>query len=336
MHVEKNVCDSVVGTLLNTVGKTKDTDKARLDLTDMNIRKELHLQIKGNKLVKPIACYTLTTKERIEFCKFLKSVKFPDGYATNLSRNVSINDGKISGLKTHDCHVLFQKLLPVAIRPYLNKDVCTTIIELCSFFQQLCAKTLYMKDLEKLEEGIVLILCKLERIFPPAFFDIMVHLMVHLPHEAKLAGPVRYRWMYPFERYILIISFIIIIILLCNIMCAFKHIYLFEIFIRRHLGTLKRYVRNKARPEGSIAEVYTVNEALTFCSMYLIGIETRFNRDERNEDRFERRVQGCLSIFSQQARLLGSQQHLQCSKEDLAKAHWYIMNNCPELRPYLE
>ena len=43
MHVEKNVCDSVVGTLLNTIGKTKNTDKARLDLADMNIRKELHL-----------------------------------------------------------------------------------------------------------------------------------------------------------------------------------------------------------------------------------------------------------------------------------------------------
>ena len=187
MHVEKNVCDSVMGTLLNTINKMKDIDKACLDLANMNLRKELHLQIQGNKLVKPIACYILTTKERIEFCKF------PDGYAANLSRNVSLNDVKISGLKTHDFHVLFQKLLPLAIRPYLNKDVCTTIIELCSFFQQLCAKTLYVKDLEKLEEGIVLILCKLERIFPPVFFDIMVHLMVHLPHEAKLAGPVKYR-----------------------------------------------------------------------------------------------------------------------------------------------
>ena len=202
MHVEKNVCDSVVGTLLNIVGKTKDTNKARLDLADMNIRKELHLQIQGNKLVKPHACYTLTVEERKEFCKFLKSVKFPDGYAANLSRNVSINDGKISGVKSHDYHVLMQKLLPIAIRPYFNKDLCTTLVELCSFFQKLCAKTLYMNDLEKLEEGIVLILCKLERIFPPAFFDVMVHLMVHLPREAKLARPVSYRWMYPFKRYI--------------------------------------------------------------------------------------------------------------------------------------
>ena len=39
MHVEKNVCDSVVGTLLNTINKTKDIDKARLDLANMNIRK---------------------------------------------------------------------------------------------------------------------------------------------------------------------------------------------------------------------------------------------------------------------------------------------------------
>ena len=39
MHVEKNVCDNIVGTLLNIEGKTKDSNKARLDLPDMNIRK---------------------------------------------------------------------------------------------------------------------------------------------------------------------------------------------------------------------------------------------------------------------------------------------------------
>ena len=201
MHVEKNVCESVVNTLLNIVGKTKDTEKARLDLVDMKIRNELHLQLKGNKLLKPHACYTLTLEERREFCKFLKSVKFPDGYAANTSRNVNISDGKISGLKSHDCHVLLQRLLLVGIRPYLNKDVCDVLVELSGFFPKACAKTLYVTDLERLEEGIVIILCKLERIFPPAFFDIMIHLVVHLSHEAKLAGPVSYRWMYPFERY---------------------------------------------------------------------------------------------------------------------------------------
>ena len=66
---------------------------------------------------------------------------------------------------------------------------------------------------------------------------------------------------------------------------------LIKFFIIRNLGTLKKYVRNKAQLEGSIAEAYTVNEALTFCSMYLSGTETRFNQGKRNENRFENQAQ---------------------------------------------
>ena len=81
MHIEKNVCDSVLGTLLSIEGKSKDTEKARLDLLDMNIRKELHLYKVGNKWKKPHASYTLSVDERRKFCQFIKSVKFPDGFA---------------------------------------------------------------------------------------------------------------------------------------------------------------------------------------------------------------------------------------------------------------
>ena len=41
MHIEKNVCNSIVGTLLNIPGKTKDGEKARQDMLKMGIRKEL-------------------------------------------------------------------------------------------------------------------------------------------------------------------------------------------------------------------------------------------------------------------------------------------------------
>ncbi|GKD66197.1 Myb domain protein 62, partial [Tanacetum coccineum] len=41
--------------------------------------------------------------------------------------------------------------------------------------------------LEKLEEKIIFILCKLERMFPPSFFDIMTRLLIHLPYEAKIS-----------------------------------------------------------------------------------------------------------------------------------------------------
>ena len=44
MHIEKNICESVYGTVLNIDEKSKDTNKARIDLANMNIRKELHLQ----------------------------------------------------------------------------------------------------------------------------------------------------------------------------------------------------------------------------------------------------------------------------------------------------
>ncbi|KAL5809535.1 hypothetical protein ACOSQ3_030226 [Xanthoceras sorbifolium] len=95
---------------------------------------------------------------------------------------------------------MLQRLLPIGIRKYLRKDVCTAIVKLCNFFRQLCAKTLHMKELDDLQESIVIILCKFERIFPPAFFDVMVHLAVHLLKEAKYAGPVGLRSMYPIER----------------------------------------------------------------------------------------------------------------------------------------
>ena len=80
-------------------------------------------------------------------------------------------------------------------------------------------------------------------------------------------------------------------------------------------------MRNKARLEGSIAEAYTVNEALTFSSMYLLGIETHFSRAERNDDNREEQARGRLSIFSQQARLIGGRHLMQLSKEELEKAY---------------
>ncbi|KAF7127499.1 hypothetical protein RHSIM_Rhsim11G0000400 [Rhododendron simsii] len=44
MHIEKNIMEILLGTLLNIEGKTKDSVKARLDLELMGIRQELHLQ----------------------------------------------------------------------------------------------------------------------------------------------------------------------------------------------------------------------------------------------------------------------------------------------------
>ncbi|CAL9012462.1 unnamed protein product [Prunus brigantina] len=50
------------------------------------------------------------------------------------------------------------------------------------------------------------------------------------------------------------------------------------------LGELKKTVRNRAKPEGSIIEAWVQYESLNFCGMYLKDVDTAFNRPQRNND----------------------------------------------------
>jgi hypothetical protein len=83
----------------------------------------------------------------------------------------------------------------------------------------------------------------------------MMHVLVHSAEETKIGGLVCYWWMYPIERY---------------------------------LRTLKRYVRNKAQPEGSIAEGYISEKCITFSSPFLEDVDTKLKspsatREQRSE-----------------------------------------------------
>ena len=98
----------------------------------------------------------------------------PDGFSSNIRRCVDANACKVSGLKTHDYHIILQKLLPLVIRKILPEDVVTPLIHLSRFFTALCSKEL-VEDLDKLSISIKETLCRLEMAFPPAFFDIMIH-----------------------------------------------------------------------------------------------------------------------------------------------------------------
>jgi hypothetical protein len=171
MHIEKNICDSVLGTLLTIIdGKTKDTFKARQDLCEKGICKDLYLKPNGRSTSMPHENYTLSKAEKTTFLDWLKGVKFLDGYSSTISRCVNVKQGKISRMKSHDCHVFLQNLLPVAICPYLTSQIRTTLIELSFFFKELCARTLRLDVLKRMKEDIPVILCKLEKIFPSAFF----------------------------------------------------------------------------------------------------------------------------------------------------------------------
>ena len=92
----------------------------------------------------------MSLNEKRKLCQCLKEVKVLDNYSSNIARCVQVKQCKISGLKSHDCHVLMQQLLPIAIHELLPKDVCSVLIQLSAFFRQLCSKVLKVLELEQL------------------------------------------------------------------------------------------------------------------------------------------------------------------------------------------
>ena len=115
---------------------------------------------------------------------------------------------------------------------------------------------------------------------------------------------------------------------------ATKVFYLLDTMQQRLL-TLKRFVRNMARPKGSIAEAYVAVECLTICSRYFDDdVETRHNRDGRNRERVAI-ARGDLSFFQHGADVLGAPS-LTYLEHDYEKMVWSILNNFPEVEPYIE
>ncbi|GJS54887.1 hypothetical protein Tco_0628249 [Tanacetum coccineum] len=176
----------------------------------------------SGKCSKPSGyAYSFTPEKEKSFVKFIKGVKLPDGFISNFKNKVSDNDTNITGLQSHNCHIMMQCLLLYGLQQYLPVDVAKQIIELCLFFKQICSQTLMEDDMLKAQS------------------------------KALEGGPIRPQWMYPFERY---------------------------------MKKLKNYVRNKAKPEGPIAEGYVAEEALTFSSHYFWDVTTKFNRPDCNVD----------------------------------------------------
>ncbi|KAM3281818.1 hypothetical protein P3S67_027465 [Capsicum chacoense] len=201
----------------------------------------------------PKAVYTIDKEASTILFNWVKGLKFLDGYVSNLGRCPDTSAKRLFSMKSHDCHVFMQRLMPIAFRELLPNNVWQELIELSLFFKDLTSTTLRVDEMERLQGDIPQILCKLEHIFPPGFFDSMEHLLVHLPYEVKITGPVQYRWMYPFERY---------------------------------LESLKRMIKNKSSVEGSICEAYLMTESTLLFSHYFEPyVMTRNHNVDRNNDR---------------------------------------------------
>ena len=80
MHVENNVCDSLIDTLLNIKGKTKDGLKSHQDLVGMGIQEQLHPISQGWQTYLPPACHRMSTKEKRSYVLMYVNVVY-DVYA---------------------------------------------------------------------------------------------------------------------------------------------------------------------------------------------------------------------------------------------------------------
>jgi hypothetical protein len=135
----------------------------------MGIRQELWLDDSVKVMELPISCITLSKHEN-EFCGFLKNVKVPSGYSTNVSRLISFPDLKVApSVKSHDYHVLFRQMITIGIWSILSVNVREAIMNFCFFFNAIGQKVLSEEALKLLEKMHYETLCFLEMYFPPAF-----------------------------------------------------------------------------------------------------------------------------------------------------------------------
>ncbi|KAL6550235.1 hypothetical protein OROMI_020723 [Orobanche minor] len=214
MHMEENIADSLIGTLLNIKGKTKDGVPARLDMAAVKIRTNLlPLETDGKNEKLALASWNLNLAEKEIVCSSLHGMKLADIFCANVRSLVSMDTLQVSGMKSHDCHTMLHHLLPIAIRSVLDKPVRYAIIRFCHFFKAISSKVIDVDKLKKMLAGLIVTLC----------------------------GPIFFRWMYHFERYMKI---------------------------------LKGYVKNPNYPEGCIAERYIAEEAMEFLDEHLQNEDT--------------------------------------------------------------
>ena len=285
MHVTKNLCVNLLG-FLGVYGKTKDTPEAREDQQRMKDPNNMHPQ---NKIHR--SSYALTKAEKEIFFECLNSIKVPSGFSSNIKGIINMAEKKFQNLKSHDCHVIMTQLLPIALRGLLPENVRVPIVKLCAFLNAIFQKVINPENLTQLQNDVVQCLVSFELVFPPSFFNIMTHLLVHLVEEIAILGPVFLHNMFPFERF---------------------------------MGVLKKYVHNRARPEGSISKGYGTEEVIEFCVDFIPDLKSIGVPQSRHEGRLSGKG------------TLGKKADICRDGHSLTQAHYTVLQSSTLVAPYIE
>jgi len=112
MHVEKNICESVVRTFL-----VKKTIKVRWEHGSWRCSPTFWLTWyphNQQKILKPQAPYVLTGDELNTFWSRLGSLKVSTNYGASLAKHMA--NKKLGSMNTHDYHLLMQQLFPLCLQ----------------------------------------------------------------------------------------------------------------------------------------------------------------------------------------------------------------------------
>jgi hypothetical protein len=179
--------ESIMSMWFDVTGFTKDNVNARKDLATLCDRPSLEAKPNARgKPRRPKAPYCLKLIERKEVLRWLKILKFPDHYVTNIKWAVNVRTGKLHGLKSHDYHIFIERLMSVMFCGYFKSNLWKMFAKLIYFYRQICAKEVSKVIMQRLEKEIAVLVCKMETIFPLGWFNAMQHLFLHLPWELGL------------------------------------------------------------------------------------------------------------------------------------------------------
>nr|GEX55504.1 hypothetical protein [Tanacetum cinerariifolium] len=118
----------LLGLLKKLLPDEKDRMNARLDLAELGIKPEFFARQEEDKTTLPPTGYTLTNTKKDIFCEMLSNIRVTQGYCSKFSSLVSLKDMKLTGLKSHDYHMLMQEFLPIAIRLIMHPPTRYAII----------------------------------------------------------------------------------------------------------------------------------------------------------------------------------------------------------------
>jgi hypothetical protein len=132
MHQENNFCQDLINTCLDFLDKMKDNPKARMDLAEIldhptQVLRENKGKQKTNNCLKP--------KQRREVMRWMKHLKFLGGYAAGFRRSMTLKTMKMKGLKSHDFHIIMERLMLVMFRGYISHDVWKTLAKVSYFYR---------------------------------------------------------------------------------------------------------------------------------------------------------------------------------------------------------